>query len=409
MTERESAPARRRLLLGGAATAGAVLLTPALPAEAANGQPLLLGRGNSATAATNLTSNVAGSAASITNTATDKGVALTLKTVAPNGHGAVLLDSAPEGTGAALFANGIDNRAIRAYNRATHERPVIEATAQRNSAEPADTGVAIRALNGPGRASDLDGLLDQTRAAIEAAGHVGVVGLGKSAEGVYGQSVGPGSAGVRGEAFGDAAYGVVATGNNGLRAFGGRVGAEVGSGWVGLHVRRPESASGCAVVIETDLQDQPAIYATGPITSLGQVSHVGAGFVIEHPLDTQNLTLSHSVVESDARRNIYDGIATAGSDGRAVVELPEWFGSLNTDIRYQLTPLDGPAPNLHVYRRVQQGSFVIGGAEPGQEISWQLTGVRRDGWARLNPLDVVRPRNDPPWLEQLRQAREPQE
>jgi hypothetical protein len=399
MTERESAPARRRLLLGGAATAGAVLLTPALPAEAANGQPLLLGRGNSATAATNLTSYVAGSAASITNTATDKGVALTLKTVAPNGHGAVILDSAPEGTGAALFTNGIDNRAIRAYNRATHERPVIEATAQRNSAEPADTGVAIRALNGPARASDLDGLLDQTRPAIEAAGHAGVAGVGKTSDGVYGRATGPAGAGVRGVASGQAAYGVIAQGLRGLLATGVETGVEVQGNQIGIRVGGLYDG-GCGLLIDTDdAGRQAAIYTTGSIRTLRKASHASAGFVIDHPSAPDRRTLSHSVVESDTRKNIYDGTATADSDGYAVVNLPEWFEKVNRDIHYQLTPLEGPAPNLHVAQGVQRDSFVIGGAQPRQRICWQVTGVRADQWALQHPFEVEGDKHNPPWWE----------
>jgi hypothetical protein len=181
-----------------------------------------------------------------------------------------------------------------------------------------------------------------------------------------------------------------------------------------IHTHGPLSPDGCAVLIETNDPDHAAIYATGSIRTLGKAGHSGSGFVIDHPQSPDSTTLSHSVVESDTRKNIYDGIATAGRDGYAVVNLPTWFEALNTDIRYQLTPLGAPAPNLHVYRTLVRGSFVIGGAQPDQQISWQLTGVRKDLWARLHPLVVERPKSTPPWWEPAqprasRKAREPKQ
>jgi hypothetical protein len=52
--------------------------------------------------------------------------------------------------------------------------------------------------------------------------------------------------------------------------------------------------------------------------------------------------------------------------GRATVGLPDWFGALNRDYRYQLTPGGGPAPNLHIAAEVSGAQFAIGGGA-GQE------------------------------------------
>jgi hypothetical protein len=112
-------------------------------------------------------------------------------------------------------------------------------------------------------------------------------------------------------------------------------------------------------------------------------------FQIDHPLDPANRTLAHSCVESPEMLNVYSGIVTLGANGAATVRMPRYFRALNTSFRYQLTPLDGPAPDLHVAGRVsERGSFRIAGGSPDQEVSWQVTGVRQDAWARKHPLRV---------------------
>ena len=111
-------------------------------------------------------------------------------------------------------------------------------------------------------------------------------------------------------------------------------------------------------------------------------------FHIDHPLDPQNQYLYHSCVESDERKNVYDGVSTLDARGEAVVELPDWFEALNRDFRYQLTAIGAPAPNLYVAREVRDGSFAIAGGKPGMKVSWQVTGVRQDAYALANPLEV---------------------
>lgn len=111
-------------------------------------------------------------------------------------------------------------------------------------------------------------------------------------------------------------------------------------------------------------------------------------FKIDHPLDPANRYLVHSCVESDEAKNVYDGVVRLDADGQAWVSLPDWFGALNTAYRYQLTPIGAPAPDLHVADRITRGAFRIAGGRPGQEVSWQVTGVRRDPWARDHPIEV---------------------
>ncbi len=82
--------------------------------------------------------------------------------------------------------------------------------------------------------------------------------------------------------------------------------------------------------------------------------------------------------------------------GRATVELPDWFGALNRDYRYQLTAIGGPAPGLHIAAEVSGGQFAIGGGGAGQKVSWQVTGIRQDAWANAHriPVEEAKPAED---------------
>ncbi len=86
-------------------------------------------------------------------------------------------------------------------------------------------------------------------------------------------------------------------------------------------------------------------------------------------------------------KNIYDGVATLGAGGEAVVELPEWFEALNQDFRYQLTCLGAFAP-VYVAEEIAGNRFRIAGGRQGMKISWQVTGTRHDAWAEAHRIQV---------------------
>src|SRR5207245_6251051 len=77
---------------------------------------------------------------------------------------------------------------------------------------------------------------------------------------------------------------------------------------------------------------------------------------------------------------------TLNDAGGVVVSLPEWFEALNTDFRYQLTAIGAAAPNLHVGQEIANHQFSIAGGAPGAKVSWQVTGVRHDAYAKAHPL-----------------------
>ncbi len=87
-------------------------------------------------------------------------------------------------------------------------------------------------------------------------------------------------------------------------------------------------------------------------------------------------------------KNIYDGLITLNDKGEATVEMPGWFEVLNSDYRYQLTSIGQAAPNLHIIEEIKERKFKIAGGLVGQKVSWQVTGIRKDAWAKANRIPL---------------------
>ena len=142
-----------------------------------------------------------------------------------------------------------------------------------------------------------------------------------------------------------------------------------------------------------------AIAAIGPSQFTGNVDVSGtftAGdkrCLIDSPSDPENKTLTHACIESDERFNIYSGNVVLDGNGEARVALPQWVAAFNTDFRYQLTCIGQAAP-VYVAQEVSDDAFSIAGGAADMKVSWQLTGVRNDAWARANPLVVEREKPD---------------
>ena len=127
----------------------------------------------------------------------------------------------------------------------------------------------------------------------------------------------------------------------------------------------------------------------GNASITGSLSAVAKNFRIDHPLDPENKYLYHTCVESPDMMNIYNGTTTTGADGYAVVELPEYFGALNKDFRYSLTVLSGEFVQAVVSKKIADNRFTIRTSAPATEVSWQVTGVRKDAWANENRVVPV--------------------
>ncbi len=136
-----------------------------------------------------------------------------------------------------------------------------------------------------------------------------------------------------------------------------------------------------------------AIFVNGGMSVAYNLSKGAGSFVIDHVLDPMNKLLYHSFVESPDMKNIYDGVVQLNASGEATIELPKYFMALNKDFRYLGSPIGEPMPNLHLAVEVRRkwwfwGTpiFKIAGGVPSGKISWQVTGIRQDPFAKKNPI-----------------------
>jgi hypothetical protein len=190
--------------------------------------------------------------------------------------------------------------------------------------------------------------------------------------------------------------GVVATGasggagGNGVSGYGGS-GAD---GGVGGHFQGAASGSySDGIDAFTGTSYAFAGNFTGDVYVSGEISASTKNFKIDHPLDPANSYLVHASVESSEMMNIYTGNVTTDAQGGAIVQMPGWFEVLNTDFRYQLTVI-GQFAQAIIARKIESNRFEIRTNAPNVEVSWQITGVRQDAYAKAHPL-VVEEQKEP--------------
>lgn len=125
-------------------------------------------------------------------------------------------------------------------------------------------------------------------------------------------------------------------------------------------------------------------YFNGDVEVIGAISKSSGTFKIDHPQDPENKYLYHSFVESPDMMNVYNGNITTDAAGYATVTLPGYFESLNKDFRYQLTVVGGTFAQAIVSEKVKGNTFQIRTNVPGTEVSWQVTGIRNDAYAKAH-------------------------
>jgi hypothetical protein len=122
------------------------------------------------------------------------------------------------------------------------------------------------------------------------------------------------------------------------------------------------------------------VYSDGELGSSGTKS-----FVIDHPLDPANKFLKHFCLESNEVLNVYRGNITLDNNGEATVVLPDYFKEININFSYNLTAIGSTAPGLYIKEEVKENTFVIGGGNAGQKISWTVYAERNDKYVQAKP------------------------
>ena len=119
----------------------------------------------------------------------------------------------------------------------------------------------------------------------------------------------------------------------------------------------------------------------------GALDAAETGLRIDHPADPANKYLVLSSVQSSEMMNIFTGNVVTDELGLATVKLPDWFEAENTDFRYQLTVI-GQFAQAIIKDKIANGQFRIITNTSHVEVSWQITAVRQDPYAKAHPLVV---------------------
>jgi hypothetical protein len=255
------------------------------------------------------------------------------------------------------------------------------------------TGSAIFGENtSTGFAGRFVGPVDVT-GALTATSSGGTAVIGKGPTGVYGETTVSNGTGVLGKADTTNSAGVFGLNRDGHAVWGrttGKGSAIYGEspggpnfGWAGLF-QGPVKIVDQQFGFEVD----GGAFIAGNLLVSGFVSKSSGNFVIDHPLDPANKFLSHSFVESPDMMNIYNGNVTTDATGTATVTLPDYFAALNRDYRYQLTVLGQFAQAIVSREIIADNTFAIRTDKPGVKVSWQVTGIRQDVYAKENPIVV---------------------
>ena len=181
-----------------------------------------------------------------------------------------------------------------------------------------------------------------------------------------------------------------AFGGFGIRAYAGT--GPIGDGIGGLFLGGNSSIHGDGILAESGSGFAGSF--VGNVQVLGTLSATVKNFKIDHPLDPGNKYLVHASVESSELMNIYTGNIITDAQGEATVSMPEWFEALNTDFRYQLTVV-GQFAQAIVGHKIENHQFQIKTNAPSVEVSWQVTAVRQDAYAKAHPLLVEEEKETP--------------
>ena len=218
---------------------------------------------------------------------------------------------------------------------------------------------------------------------------VGVYGQSNDNSGVWGKSTN--GYGVYGESQNGDAGGVYGNSNTGIGVVG-KSGSYMGV--YGESIQYGLRGKGRYGVFGESLDAEGwAGYFVGKVSVFGDFYANTKNFKIDHPLDPANKYLIHSCVESSERKNIYDGNVITDANGLAIVELPGYFEALNIDYRYQLTTIGQPA-QAWIESEIQNNHFVIRTDKPNLKVSWQVTGIRDDPYAKNHPFIVEQEKDE---------------
>jgi hypothetical protein len=201
--------------------------------------------------------------------------------------------------------------------------------------------------------------------------HSGIVGINNvtidsgTGTGTGAGVMGNGNTGVKGQTVYGPGYGVIGI-NQSTSMVDNNIGVSGEGSYVGVYGQTSDPTGF-------------GVYCNGDFGASG-----AKAFVIDHPTDPENKNLKHFCMESPEVLNLYRGNVTLDANGEAIVELPDYFESINTNFSYNLTPIGAPV-NLYIKQKIQDGQFIIAGGNANMEVSWTVYAERNDKYMQAYP------------------------
>jgi len=165
-------------------------------------------------------------------------------------------------------------------------------------------------------------------------------------------------------------------------AFGGEGNANIATG---IRVRATGAKTNIGIDAGAGLgEDSWAGRFRGNVHIEGMLTKTSGTFLIDHPLDPENKTLSHSLVESPESLCLYRGKVRLDPAGTAKVRMPDYFAALTKEdeATVTLTPI-GSKPFTPAYEwNSDFTEFTIYG-EADREVSYLVLADRDDPAAQL--------------------------
>jgi hypothetical protein len=231
--------------------------------------------------------------------------------------------------------------------------------------------------------SDSNGL--QTNMVIFSDGKVGIGAAGPVAQlNVVGPSE-SGTTAISGTGASLVASGPTAIAGDGGDFVGGDIVGESDEGFGGYGIRATGGTGPGSPGVAGFFSG--GVFVDGEVSVAGTLFASVKDFKIDHPLDPANKYLVHSSVESSEMMNIYSGNVVTDELGLGTIKLPGWFEAENTDFRYQLTVI-GQFAQAIIKDKIANGQFRIMTNASHVEVSWQITAVRQDAYAKAHPLVI---------------------
>lgn len=308
----------------------------------------------------------------------------------------------PKGTVPTIFATNRNSNGLTAWMENTSEFPALFINSSQSAAIDATSwgdnyglvstsakGILSRSIGASAIRAECNPFNDDVATVLSSAytgeavrDHIAVSGYARPTD-YYG-------VGGRFEGGFEGILGVVYPDLSGTHAYYGVSGEVSGGSGLNFGVRGYASGAGTNYGVHGAAEFGElnwAGYFDGNLRVTGGFFNGKSAVTIDHPSDPDNKFLQQAEVVSNGLKAVYDGTVVLGSDGSAVVQLPDWLESFCGDFRYQLTCIGGYAP-VYVSSKIVNARFAIAGGTPGLEVSWQVTGIRKDKFAQANPLEV---------------------